>query len=265
MKKILFTFVLAMLAFMGVSAQTTINVTPDSTGTVEIYPSIENITYDTVMDSTYTYVYDFDSIVAIDSMFSPHHEFIGLDTTYLCTDTLLEVIPIIVEDTTFSEHYIDLHAVAQDDWVFDRWVVISTTNDSVPVVDTIVIYDVDIDAGDTVFMEGWLEFIPWIDTTWDSGLTSIDITAYFVQDTNTTAIRDITGSVEFTIYPNPTSGTITILGDIRSITVMDINGRIVTSTTTKQVIDLTNQPTGIYIIRVTDIAGNMGTSKIIKK
>lgn len=266
MKKILFTFVLALLAFMGVSAQTTINVHPDSTGTVEIYPSIENITCDTVMDSTYTFVYDLDSIVAIDSVFDPHGTFLGMDTTYLCTDTMLEILPVVVTDTIFSDHYIDLHAVAQDAWILHKWVIISTSNDSVPVVDTLEVYNWDIDpeTGDTVFMDGWLEDIPWIDTTWDSGLTSIDITAYFIQDTNTTAIRDITGSIEFTVYPNPTSGIITFREDIKWAIVMDITGRVV-ATTGNPVIDITSQPAGTYIIQAMDNAGNIGTAKFIKK
>lgn len=269
MKKILFIFALVMMTMFAANAQTTYQVNPDSTaGTIEVYPSIEYITYDTISaDTTITYVFDTDSIVSIDSVFDPHGQFLGMDTTYLCTDSLITVNYVCTEDTTFSENYIDLRAVAQDGWTFQRWVVIYATNDSVPTLDTIEIYDFDIDTetGDTVFMDGWLENIPMIDSTWDSGLQYIDITAYFVQqDTNTNSIRDITGQAEFTVYPNPTAGTIAILGDIHWITVLDMAGRVITSTD-KPVIDLTNYPNGMYLIRVTDTHGNMGTRKVIKR
>lgn len=272
MKKILFIFTLVLMTMFGANAQTTYQVSPDSTaGNIEVYPSIGYIQYDTVaVDTTIAYNFDCDSIVSVDSVYGPHGEFLGVDTTYLCTDTIVTITYDYIEDTLFSEYYIDLRAVAYDGWVFDRWLVTYATNDSVPVLDTMIFYNMDIDTetGDTIYMDGWLENIPVVelsDSTWDSGLQYIDITAYFVpQDTNTNAIQDIAGRTTFTVYPNPTAGIITVSGDIRHVEVFDISGRMVTETN-KQVIDLRGQHNGTYIFRMTNTNGHVGITKVIKR
>lgn len=169
MKKI--TFIIAALFMLGTSAfaQTTVNVNDSTMGyvvtapqmvcvgadtvstnidTVPVYDTtIVNITYDTIMDTTYTPVFDYDSIVSIDSVFGPHGNFIGMDTTYLCTDTNMDVTPVYVSDTTFTfdtSFYVDTvynivydsawtyynkyQAVSFPGYKFNYWTVVVTFN-----------------------------------------------------------------------------------------------------------------------------------------
>lgn len=70
--------------------------------------------------------------------------------------------------------------------------------------------------------------------------------------------------IEFSIYPNPTSGSITINAkDIHKIEVIDMQGRVI-YIGKKTEIDLSAQPNGLYIIKV--IHGDKTTTrKVIKK
>lgn len=253
MKKILFAFALMFALTFGATAQTSIEVNPDSAGYVELYPSIADITADTTI-------------------------------SYDTVGDVIDTIETITYDTTYIPGYNDLRAVANEGYTFDRWEVITTYNiwydfdntDStgMPAMidsiysDTIIQYNIEYDEDSVLIdFEGWLDWdqgMPDLSDTTIEGIESILVTAYFAPDTNDVGIRDITGSVDFTIYPNPTSGTIAVLGDIHWITVMDLNGRVIASTD-RPVIDLTNQPVGIYLVRVTNTAGNMGVAKVIKR
>lgn len=70
----------------------------------------------------------------------------------------------------------------------------------------------------------------------------------------------------FTVYPNPTSGKVTIdsPSEISSVTVYNQLGQLLSSTANKQV-NLSGQPAGIYIIRIDFTDGQTATSKIIKQ
>ena len=79
-----------------------------------------------------------------------------------------------------------------------------------------------------------------------------------LQSTGTYEIKGINNSVfEFNIYPNPNNGTFTIEGEkISSIIVHNLLGDIVARTgagtkTGLPKFDLSNQPKGVYIVKVT--------------
>lgn len=258
MKKILFLFALTMLFALGASAQsypTTIQVDPDSTtNTIEAVD-----VFDTLIGTTTVYVFDYDSIVSIDSVFDPHHTFLGMDTVYLCTDTL-EVADTNIVPVPGFHNYL---AVADSGWMFDHWVIIVPYLDSTDNTLFDTAFSFTEFLGDDLDDEFWMDW-PGIPDSTDEVLGApIQITAYFVTDTNTVGIRDIQDAI-FTIYPNPTSDNVTVLGDVRTIHVYDMSGRIVMETN-KPVVDLRSQPKGTYIFRVTNTRGQVGITKVTKR
>lgn len=251
MKKILFIFALMLTLSFGVTAQTTVQVNPDSGGFVQRYP-----VFVTTYDTTVTY-----------------------DTVGGIVDTITN----ITEGTTFIPNFYDYRAFAFTYWgyTFDRWEVTTTYNkwydwddststtieiDSVYTT-TIIQYNIEYDEDSIIIdYEGWLDWdmgIPDLNDTTLEGITSIVITAYFIQDTTQVGIGEITPQ-SYRVYPNPTTSTINILGDAHWITVYDMSGRVVASTDTSA-INLQSLPNGTYLVRVTDVKGNMSTTKVIKR
>lgn len=257
MKKILFLFALTMLFALGASAQsfpTTVQVDPDSTNN-----HVEAIdVYDTTIGTTTVYEFDYDSIVSIDSVFGPHG-FMGMDTTYLCTDTIEITDTVIIPVPNFHNYL----AVADSGWLFDHWmIVLPYENDSTIVLDTVFSHTAFF--GDDLDDEFWCDWPAIPDSTDEYLGHSIELIAYFTEDTNNVGIREVHDGATFTVYPNPTSGTVAILGEIHWIQVYDLSGRIVTETN-KPVIDLRGQPNGTYIFRVTNTNGQVGVTKVIKR
>lgn len=310
---------------MGAFAQTTVSVNDSTMGYVETVPymvcvgadtistdidtvpvydtTIVNITYDTIMDTVYNPVFDYDSIVSIDSVFDPHGVFIGMDTTYLCTDTVMDVNPVYVSDTTFTfdtSFYVDTvynieydsawtyynkyHAIAFPGYKFNYWTVAVTFNkywsdidsayiDSVFTVN-MTFDDVEIDTAtnDTVYNNGWLPIVvPSLTDIWNDSvelpgieaMSSIEITAYFDVDSNWTSINDVE-TYTYSIYPNPTAGIATISGNVKGFAVYDMNGRYV-YTANGNVIDITNLSRGVYFVRITSTDSSVKTVKIVKQ
>ena len=257
MKKILFLFALTMLFAFGASAQsfpTTVQVDPAFTSS---YVEAVDV-YDTTIGTTTIYEFDYDSIVSIDSVFDPHGIFIGMDTTYLCTDTIeiTDTIAVLIPD------FHNYRAVADSGWRFDHWLTIVPTYDSAGIImDSAISYTIFFgDDLDDYFWGDW----PGIPDSTDSSMGApIIIIAYFTSDTNNVGIREIQDGATFTVYPNPTSGTVTIPGDIHWITVFDMSGRTIISTN-KPVIDLHAYPNGTYFVQV-DTGEHVGISKVIKR
>lgn len=71
---------------------------------------------------------------------------------------------------------------------------------------------------------------------------------------------------KFTVYPNPTTGKVTIdtQSEINSVSIYNQLGQLLSNTANKQ-IDLSAQPSGIYIIHMDFTDGKTATSKIIKQ
>lgn len=256
MKKALFIFALTILFALGASAQsfpTSIHVEPDSTSNY-----IEAIdVFDTTFGSTTIYVFDYDSIISIDSIFSTHGVFLGMDTTYLCTDTI--EIADTIENLIPDFH--NYRAVTDSGWMFDHWMVIVPTEDSNGVfMDTAISYTEFFgDDLDDMFWGDW----PGIPDSTDESLgVGIQIIAYFTKDTNCVNIQDF-DRLQFKVYPNPTSRIISILGDIHWIQVYNLSGQLITESS-KSIVDLSGQPNSTYILRVTDTNGHVGITKIIK-
>lgn len=73
---------------------------------------------------------------------------------------------------------------------------------------------------------------------------------------------------EFTVYPNPTTDTITINSEmeIKTVQILDLNGRqINTLSYSDGPIHLGNLESGLYFVKITDVDGNTSSKKIIKR
>jgi hypothetical protein len=83
--------------------------------------------------------------------------------------------------------------------------------------------------------------------------------------------KDIASDQEITIYPNPTNGLLNVnipdLGEGTAVLgVYNVNGKLVykkTLNNTLSQVDIKNQPSGIYLFKIT-IGGNSKDWKIIK-
>ena len=74
-----------------------------------------------------------------------------------------------------------------------------------------------------------------------------------VKDSTSTQINDINYKENFQIYPNPTTGIFTIKGDnIKSIEIINLYGQIICNgaCSIANIIDLSNQPKGIYFVKI---------------
>ncbi|MCR4964024.1 MAG: T9SS type A sorting domain-containing protein [Bacteroidales bacterium] len=68
-----------------------------------------------------------------------------------------------------------------------------------------------------------------------------------------------------TVYPNPTTGKLTISADVvNRVEVYSQIGVLVAVYTEERVIDLSNLPTGVYVLRVTMPEG-VAVRKVVKK
>lgn len=249
MKKILFIFALMLTLSFGVTAQTTVQVNDTNAGYIEQYPAISNITTDTLI-------------------------------TYDTVGDVVDTTETIVYDTTYIEGYYDYRAIANEGYLFAYWEVTTTYNKwydydtlgNLIEIDSIwqdvnIQSDIEIDPDtyDTIYYDRWLEWdmgIPDLSVVEIDDITSIVVTAYFFHNGPMDIERCETPS--FKVYPNPTTGTINILGDAHWITVYDMSGRVVASTDTS-VINLQSLPNGTYLVRVTDAKGDMSTTKVIKR
>ena len=73
--------------------------------------------------------------------------------------------------------------------------------------------------------------------------------SYFSDSCGVASVSEKTLDISFKIFPNPTTGVFTVLGVEDSIEVLDPFGRLVL-TTAKPQIDMSDQPKGIYFVRV---------------
>ena len=122
-----------------------------------------------------------------------------------------------------------------------------------------------------------LEMLNTIDIKLDDDDASLEfvITDEGIQTIGTNvSITDINGGNGIVVYPNPTSGLITIC-DMRcarcDIAIFDVMGRAVVvaqsyieNRTSQITFDLSNLPAGVYLIRITTAAGGVVTKKVIK-
>jgi carboxypeptidase T len=86
---------------------------------------------------------------------------------------------------------------------------------------------------------------------------------------NTNGVDEMGGGLEFAVFPNPTSGKFQLaVGNLPSamVRVTDMLGNIIKSSVVNQpstIMDLSENPAGVYFIKVSDEKGNFGVKKVI--
>ena len=99
---------------------------------------------------------------------------------------------------------------------------------------------------------------------WSNGGTqgTFNIAAW----SDTMGVSDLAGRNAVKLFPNPTSDMLNISGiDVKAVQVYSASGKLINVKATGNVVDTRNLPTGTYIIRMTDVEGNVTLRKFIKK
>lgn len=102
-------------------------------------------------------------------------------------------------------------------------------------------------------------------------LTAGAVTTQDVQLVSTTGIKE-NSNTSVSIYPNPTKDKFQVLGlksKVEKVEIYNIIGEIIFNLTIQQsnnlTIDLSNQPNGVYLLKMTDEQGSISYSKIVKE
>lgn len=82
-------------------------------------------------------------------------------------------------------------------------------------------------------------------------------------DCSTMGVEDLAKNV-LSVYPNPATNFVKATGDVKEMTVMNMNGKVVATSKTASV-NVSALPSGVYIVKVVDAKGNVTTSKVVKK
>ncbi len=97
-----------------------------------------------------------------------------------------------------------------------------------------------------------------------------NVTIQDVQLVSTTGIKENSNS-QFSLSPNPTKGNFVINNEklkIKNLQIYNLLGETVYQSTVNAqqiTVDLTNQPNGVYLLKMTDVQGGISYSKIVKE
>ena len=90
----------------------------------------------------------------------------------------------------------------------------------------------------------------------------VEVTALFMNPD--AAVIQAAGNVNVDVYPNPTADKVVVdAADLMYVVVLDLNGRAV-MTSYESTVDLSNQPAGIYMLRIVTTDGT-AIRKVVKK
>lgn len=90
-----------------------------------------------------------------------------------------------------------------------------------------------------------------------------DPTCDYVEVCNAWNLAEETGKEGILLYPNPTTGILTIsMNDFHHTEVYDLMGRLMKQSS-ESTFNLDKLPVGLYVVKITDKAGNIQTQKVI--
>ncbi|MEM9051001.1 MAG: T9SS type A sorting domain-containing protein [Bacteroidota bacterium] len=84
------------------------------------------------------------------------------------------------------------------------------------------------------------------------------------QDLVSTVDRDIIPGLR--LYPNPAENQVTLLtedGGNLDVSILDLSGRLISNQITSRLLDVSELQSGLYLVRVTDSKGRIGTKKLV--
>lgn len=199
-----------------------------------------NGTYEQYVDTVVTPV---DSTIYFDTIGVVYDTTMVIDTTGSVYDTVVTVDTVYVVEVNYGAYdtmcYNMIIALPDSGWYFNNWVV--TLFDSTEYVDTVFVNPMYVD--------------------WTDSLVSVVLNF----DTAEVVGINSAASRNMNVYPNPTSGYVTLdCENYKNCTVYNMNGAVMSFTTSKH-IDMTNMPVGMYIMQVRFIDNTIMTHKIVKK
>ena len=122
------------------------------------------------------------------------------------------------------------------------------------------------EIADLVFTQKHLQFIDMAIRNGNPFYGRIDFT--YTETANPHYDIAETEDMPVTVHPNPTNGIVTVTGEnLSEIEVVNILGQTVLKKDCSDdiTVDLSNQPAGVYLLRITDKNGDGCTRKVIKK
>jgi hypothetical protein len=88
---------------------------------------------------------------------------------------------------------------------------------------------------------------------------------FYYTSTAPNGISKLNNAMQYSIVPNPNNGTFTIEGaDATAIQIMDITGKLYNYSKSGNTIQISNAPSGMYWLQITDSNHNMSVQQIIK-
>jgi hypothetical protein len=86
-----------------------------------------------------------------------------------------------------------------------------------------------------------------------------------LSDTSIGASISEYSSSEISIYPNPTRGEVTIVGIYDNVSIVNSNGKIISKQKkSNQMINLSDEPNGIYFVYIEDKQGMTRVFRVVK-
>lgn len=144
-------------------------------------------------------------------------------------------------------------------------------------------HELEGDEEEKHYCYGWIDLsMNWHWTTqppqWTEGLLCINRMAFCTipdypmrlgQTDFTWDVKENTSSAFATIYPNPTTGQVTILGkDLKAAEIVNTLGQRVATAKNKgnqMTVDISSLPMGIYFVNITDSEGRKCVRKVVKE
>lgn len=111
----------------------------------------------------------------------------------------------------------------------------------------------DLTPGEVIYIRVWSN---------DGATGTFNISAW----SDNMGVADVIGANAVKLFPNPTSSVLNIDGmEIKTVQVYSADGKLIHVKTNNNVVDTRSLSTGTYIIRLTDVEGNVVLRKFIKK
>lgn|SRR5690606_2636943 len=131
--------------------------------------------------------------------------------------------------------------------------------------DSIALYtstDGEVIAADKSW-ELWMNKWNTIENAW--GL-NIDLAIFPIYDITNVSIEDFDANTSFIMYPNPAQNEIFVNSNeaVKSISVLDLNGRVIMSTSNANQVNISHLPAATYLIKVETQSGKQNFGRFIK-
>lgn len=111
--------------------------------------------------------------------------------------------------------------------------------------------------------EYWLNKWNTIENSWN---LNIDFAIFPIFDIENASLENVDPNASFTMYPNPAQNEIFVNSKegVSTISILDMNGRLLQLNSNQQQINISQLPTGTYLIKVETKDGKMNFGRFVK-